>query len=226
MLTTSEKKFSAFFTLIVIAELICGSFNELTIYHYITKPAIIGMLLVFFWKHSEHLDKRLRHLTITALIFSWIGDILLMFVEWHSVLFMFGLIAFLIAHGFYILLFLKHRNTNKNPLGFICLLLIYAFCLFYLLKDGLGDLLIPVIVYMAVILAMATTAFLRKGNVQRLSYQFVFLGAILFMMSDSLLALNKFYRPIAYSNVSIILTYALAQYFIIIGLLRLSQASR
>lgn len=226
MLSASEKKFTILFSLILIAELICISYDTLTIYHYITKPAIVGMLLVFFWKHSEHIDKRIRNWTVVALISSWIGDILLIFEEWHPELFMFGLIAFLIAHIFYILLFLKHRNTNKNPLGFICLLLVYACCLFYFLKNGLNEMLVPVIIYMLVILSMSTSAFLRKGNVPKLSYTLVFLGAILFMLSDSILALNKFYEPLAYSNISIMITYALAQYFIIIGILKLSKGSR
>ena len=226
MLSVSEKKFTVLFSLIVIAELICISYDTLTIYHYITKPAIVGMLLVFFWKHSDHLDKRIRNWTVIALISSWIGDILLIFEEWHPELFMFGLIAFLIAHIFYILLFLKHRNTTKNPLGFICLLLVYACCLFYFLKNGLNEMLIPVIIYMLVILSMSTSAFLRKENVPKLSYTLVFLGAILFMLSDSILALNKFYKPLAYSNISIMMTYALAQYFIIIGVLKLSKGSR
>ncbi|MDG5492976.1 lysoplasmalogenase [Psychroserpens sp. SPM9] len=221
-----EKKFSLAFSLIVIAELICTSYDSLMVYHYITKPAIVGMLLVFFWKQSAHLDKGVRHLTLVALIASWIGDILLIFETWHPELFMFGLIAFLIAHMFYILLFLKHRNRHKNPLVFIGLLLIYAGCLFYILKDGLNDMLIPVIVYMLVILGMSTTAFLRQGSVPKQSFLLVFAGAILFMISDSILALNKFYEPLVYSNISIMTTYALAQFLIVIGILKLTKKQR
>jgi len=220
MLSASEKKFSMFFGLILIAELICISYETLATYRYITKPAIIGMLLVFFLKHSEVLDKNIKNWTIAALIFSWAGDILLIFEEWHPELFMFGLISFLIAHIFYMLIFLKHRNTNKNPLGFIILLLVYASGLFYFLKNGLDEMLIPVIVYMLVILSMATAAFLRQGNTSKRSYILVFLGAICFMISDSLLALNKFYNSFDYAHISIMFSYALAQYLIILGILK------
>ncbi|RKE92230.1 lysoplasmalogenase [Ichthyenterobacterium magnum] len=220
------KPFSIIFFLIVLAELIFDSSTNLSQLHYITKPAIVVSLLIFFWKQSQHLNNRLRLTTALALIFSVIGDILLMFVEHSPNYFMLGLVSFLIAHLMYAFVFLKHRNKNKNPIGFVGLLLIYAAGLFYLLKDGLGDMLIPVIVYMIIILSMATTAFLRKSEVNTSSYNFVFLGAVLFMMSDSLLALNKFYQSLAYSNITIMLTYALAQYFIVIGILKLSESPR
>jgi uncharacterized membrane protein YhhN len=92
--------------------------------------------------------------------------------------------------------------------------------MFYFLKDGLHDMLIPVMVYMFVILLMATTAFLRKGIVNNLSYTLVFVGAIFFMISDSLLALNKFHEPLPFSNISIMLTYSIAQYLIVLGILK------
>ena len=90
--------------------------------------------------------------------------------------------------------------------------------IFYILKDGLGDLLIPVIVYMSAILLMALTAFLRQGSVTKISYIFVFIGALFFIISDSLLALNKFYKPLPLANISIMLTYAMAQLFIVFGI--------
>jgi len=98
------------------------------------------------------------------------------------------------------------------------LLLVYAIGLFYFLKDGLGDLFIPVIIYMLVILMMVTTAFLREGSVTKNSYILVFLGAAFFITSDSLLALNKFYNPLPLSGIWIMTTYAIAQFLIVLGL--------
>ena len=123
----------------------------------------------------------------------------------------------------YILVFLEHRKKENWPFAFVTLLLIYGASLFFFLKDGLGVMLIPVSVYMLVILTMATTAYLRKNKANMHSYKFVFLGALFFMASDSILALNKFYQPILWSNISIMLTYAIAQYLIIIGILKLKD---
>lgn len=67
---------------------------------------------------------------------------------------------------------------------------------------------------------MVLTAFLRQKEVSKISFILVFLGAILFVISDSILAVDKFYMSLKYSSISIMLTYALAQYFIVIGLLK------
>lgn len=85
--------------------------------------------------------------------------------------------------------------------------------------------LIPVGIYMVVILIMAIVAYLRKGVVVNSSYQLVLVGALFFILSDSIIALNKFYQPLTGSNISIILTYALAQYLIVNGILKSSITS-
>jgi len=222
-LTNTEKQFSILFFVIVLFEIITGSTESLQIAHYIAKPAIVISLVFLFTKTSEGISKSIKRITLLALVFSVLGDILLMFVDQSPHFFTVGLVAFLLAHIMYILVFLRHRNKQKSILSFVILLLVYASGLFYLLKDGLGALLVPVIVYMIVILSMATTAFMRKGIVNSNSYNLVFIGAIFFMISDSILALNKFYQPIPFSNISIMLTYALAQYLIVIGILKLKK---
>ncbi|GAB4162688.1 MAG: lysoplasmalogenase [Winogradskyella sp.] len=222
-LTNTEKQFSILFFIIVLFELITGSTDTLQAAHYIAKPAIVVSLLFLFIKTSDGISKSIKRMTLLALGFSVLGDILLMFVDQSPHFFTMGLVAFLLAHIMYILVFLKHRNKQKPVVGFVVLILTYASGLFYVLKDGLGHMLIPVIVYMIVILSMATSAFIRKGTVNRNSYHMVFIGAIFFMISDSLLALNKFYQPIPLSNISIMLTYALAQFLIILGILKLKK---
>ncbi len=223
MLTNLEKQFSILFFVIVLFELITGSTETLQYAHYIAKPAIVFSLIFLFIKTSSELTSVIRNLTIAALLFSVLGDILLMFVDRSPHFFTIGLVAFLLAHIMYILTFLKHRGKRKSIIGFVILLLIYASGLFYLLKDGLGEMLIPVVVYMIIILGMATSAYLRKNMVNSVSYNLVFIGAIFFMISDSILALNKFYQPLPLSNVSIMVTYALAQYLIVIGILKIKR---
>ncbi len=219
MLTKTEKSFSALFFIIVIVELVFGSTESLSQLHYFSKPLILIALIVFFYKQSKHLNKSIRVITLLALMFSLIGDVLLMFVNKSANFFMSGLVAFLIAHIMYISVFYKSRNKTANKLPIIVILLIYASGLFYFLIDGLGEMLIPVLLYLLVILTMATTAFIRKRS-NKNSYKLVFIGAVFFMISDSLLALNKFYEPLPFSNISIILTYALAQYLIVLGILK------
>jgi uncharacterized membrane protein YhhN len=226
MLTTLEKKFCFIYSLIVLIELISGSIDALSILHYVFKPAIVISLLIFFFLKCKSINKSLRLLIILALWFSLAGDILLMFVEKSPNYFLFGLVAFLLAHIMYVIAFLKHRNKALNAYWFMALLMIFAVSLFYVIQDGLKEMLVPVIIYMLVILCMSATAYLRKGTVSKLSYTLVFIGALFFLWSDSILALNKFYEPLPFSNISIMLTYAIAQFLIILGIVKLDQAVR
>lgn len=218
MLTKTETTFSIIFGVIIITELLCGSIESLSLYHYFAKPAIVVSLIIFFWRESHLANASIRVLTLSALILSLAGDVLLMFVDRSAHYFMLGLVAFLLAHIMYILVFSKHRNPIKKFTWPMAALGIFALCLFLFLKDHLGEMLIPVVVYMLVILSMAITSFLREGKVSKMSYNLVVIGAVLFMVSDSILAINKFYGAVAFANVSIMLTYALAQYFIVLGI--------
>lgn len=226
MLSKTELKFTGIYALIVGIELFCGHTPDLTVMHYFTKPLIVLSLLLFFITRSQHLNNTIKTLTILALVFSLIGDVALLFDGMNPIYFIIGLASFLLAHVMYVLVFLKHRDTRNNPLGFIILMLAYAAFLFYILKEGLGELQGPVLIYMIVILSMSTSAYLRQKQYNLVSYYLVFIGAILFMISDSVLALDKFYQSFQLSSILIMITYALAQYCIVIGIIKLNSNSR
>lgn len=208
------------FSILVFIETVIANFEGLGNLHFISKPLIVGLLLFYFSKYGKHLESHTKTFTTLALSFSLAGDVLLLLVYKSGHFFIAGLLAFLIAHVMYVLVFLKQRNAEIKPYGFILLLLIYASGLFSLLKSGLGDLLVPVIIYMCVILLMVVSAFLRRKKVNASSYNLVFVGALIFILSDSLLAVNKFYTPLPFADFSIMFTYALAQLSIVFGLLK------
>ena len=219
MLTKNEKSFTVIFILLVVLERITDLIPSLNGLYYLAKPLIVLSLIVYFIKNSSHLNKNTKNFTVLALVFSLLGDVLLMFQNNSPNFFISGLAAFLTAHIFYSVLFNTIRDTHKKPFTFISILLIYAVVLFSLFKDNLGEMLIPVLLYIIVILIMATMAFLRK-NIIKSSYNWVLLGAIIFMLSDSTIAINKFYTSLSAASTAIMLTYALAQYLIVFGILK------
>lgn len=181
------------------------------------KPLLMPSLAAYFLFSVKQKNK-LAFLVIIALLFSWIGDVMLMFVELKSIYFILGLVAFLLAHITYILIFNKSSQDFKPKIftystGF--LLTLYGILLILLMWPGLGDLMIPVIIYTAIIMTMGITALFRKASGASL----VLIGAMLFIASDSLLALNKFYQAFAAAGFWVMLTYILAQYFIVIGMI-------
>jgi uncharacterized membrane protein YhhN len=128
------------------------------------------------------------------------------------------------AHIFYILVFaqLIQSDFTIKKLRWIYLLplLVYAAFLFYLLIPASGPLAPAIVLYGMTILTMLFFAISRKGFTGASSYQWAVVGALFFVVSDSILAINKFYEPLQYASVLIMLTYILGQYFIVKGCLK------
>ncbi|MCP9765855.1 lysoplasmalogenase [Lacihabitans soyangensis] len=171
-----------------------------------TKPLLMPLLIFMAFQ----LNIKERNLFI-ALFFSLLGDVFLMFGS--ELYFMLGLGSFLVAHVFYILLFKTQFNFSLlKSLPFAAAT--FGYILF--IKAGIGqNLLIPVSVYCFVITLMGIFAAGRKTNIH--SYNLVLLGSILFIVSDSLIAFNKFYSPLPASSFWVMSTYGIAQFLIVLG---------
>ncbi len=158
--------------------------------------------------------KGINLLMLGGLIFSWAGDIAIEFA------FIPGLACFLITQVMYLTAFFLAPGENivirRKPWLFIPILLA-GIALIYTLYNDLGDMKLPVIVYAAVILTMLASAINRLGKVSRLSYILVLAGAILFVLSDSAIAVNRFTWDFNYSGTLIMSTYLAAQYLIVTG---------
>lgn len=215
----TTQSFLAIFCIIVSLELLSGLGVFLSDYHSYLKPAIVGSLIIYFILNWNHLVSAIKYLTLCALVFSLTGDILLLFAAQSDLYFILGLVAFLCAHIFYSITFLK-RRVQKFKFSIVTLLILtYAFGVVYFLKDGLGELLAPVICYVIIITLMTVSASLRKGIKPNGSYLWVLAGAVLFLISDSFLAINKFHTKLPLDHLLIMLTYAFAQFAIVRGIL-------
>jgi len=212
-----SKKFTIIFFLILLGDIAALHFPEIPWLRYITKPAIVVSLIIWLALQKFELA-RLKHYLMAGLIFSLFGDILLMFTSQADLYFLLGLLAFLLAHICYILAFVRrgYFKPGHLPLGFI-LVSAYAIFIYWNISDGLGEVQPYVIAYMLILWLLALTAFMRKGYVPLRSYQFVLAGALFFMLSDSLLAWDKFNESIPFGGIAIMATYGLAQWFLIRG---------
>ena len=138
-------------------------------------------------------DSRPRRLIGAGLALSVLGDALL---EWSDGLFIPGLLAFLTAHLLYIA-GLASQWPGWAPLRGLPGLA-FAGAVFALLLPGLGPLTIPVGVYTLVIAAMLWRATLGLGRpgVDPTLARLAAAGALLFVVSDAILAINKFHSPL------------------------------
>lgn len=188
------------------------------------KPALIPLLGFGVYFHPKFLSRRIL---LNALIFSWIGDVILIFADIAEIYFILGLVSFLIAHITYCVLFNKQIigeiQINKVLFGLGSLVIaFYLTAIILVLMPNLGDLKIPVIVYAAVISTMLLFAFNGYLIWKKPGALYIFLGAITFVISDSILAFDKFNAPIEKSSFFIMLTYLVAQYLIVVGIIRLN----
>lgn len=212
--------FLPLFIVLVILDLVTGSLQNDFLRHF-TKPLILFSLFIYFAINGRSLARSTYILMLLALFFSWLGDSFLMYDSISSNYFMLGLVSFLTAHILYGVVFLKRWNKNVSSTYWVVLimLMLYGSALFLQLKDSLGELLIPVIIYVSAILLMAITAFERKKMVPSESFKLVFIGALFFIASDSILAINKFLNAVPYSHILVMGTYATAQFLITKGIL-------
>lgn len=213
-----HKIFLILFFIAAIGELI-STIAELPTVHLICKPLLLPSLIAYYWVSTT--DRSM--MMLGALVFSWIGDVLLM----DNAYFIFGLISFLVSHILYIVTYKQHQHEETTHalhglqrIRFAFPVLLAGTGLIVILWPHLNDMKYPVLVYAGVITFMTLTALFRFGRTSVQSFAFVFGGAILFMISDSLLAVNKFIEPIAMGHFWIMLTYCGAQILITIGILR------
>lgn len=204
-----------FFFIILIADLIAVQLNY-KIAEYIFKPLIIIWLLAYFILQLRAVRSNLKKWMIAALLFSWLGDVLLMLQDDNSFFFLLGLSAFLVAHVFYILFFhfIRMKENVKSRWWLLLIVALYYLILISFLSPHLGDMKLPVRIYAIVISFMFMLAmhmsFIKYKNTGR----WMMLGALLFVISDSILAINKFYQSFEIAGIVVMLTYGLAQLFI------------
>lgn len=221
MLQPVQKKIAFAFWILAMFDLV-GIVAKIEMLHFVVKPMLIPALLcLLFYNGSTTPGK---NLLLAGLFFSWMGDVFLLLENKNALFFIFGLASFLTTHIFYIIYFLRIRSANaslltKQPL-FIALVLAYGITLVWQLYPYLGDLKIPVMLYAAIICTMLLCSLHIFYKVNKKAARYYLLGAAAFVISDSLLAVNKFYQPFVYAGIFIMLTYCAAQYFIVRGFIQ------
>lgn len=178
------------------------------------KPLLMTTLVVMYLISA----KKVNFWLVSALFFSFWGDVFLLDKMNY---FVFGLASFLIAHFLYIKMiskFLKKQPISKMLKSALVFIILFTGVLF-LIKDNLGEMLVPVIVYGIAISTFGTCALLNYQQEKTSANKRLLLGAILFIISDSLIALNNFHSQRPVFDIAIIILYVAAQYSIVKAML-------
>jgi uncharacterized membrane protein YhhN len=188
----------------------------------VTKPLLLTLLSLWFYLSSRPLDHTFKRFVLLGLVFSVGGDTLLMLVENGprlEVFFLLGLGSFLIAQLSYMYAFIsypgaKRGDIARRPWMGVFFLLYLIGILGGLWSDIPSGMKVPVVIYAMAIVSMATAAFNLRGLVLREYFLGLMAGVLLFVVSDSCIAINKFGQPLPYARLLIMSTYLLGQLLI------------
>lgn len=178
--------------------------------YLVAKPLTTTLIIAVAVIAAAPVPAAYKTLVVAGLAFSLLGDIALIVPEkWFTA----GLVAFLAAHVCYILAF-KPGPGHPVSTGLFLPFIFYGLLMFFILAPGLGKLKLPVLVYVAAITIMAGFAagrFVDRGGLRPL---LAFVGAVLFLVSDSVLAYDRFAKKIRVAQIIILGTYFPAQLLI------------
>lgn len=187
-------------------------------------PSVFLMVLLFIGRKRQPSRKEWL-LPFFALFFSCLGDIAGEMPIGHMMLpVMMGFFA--VAHFFYISAFLRHYDSTVGrpaKIAFTVFLCAYAASLIWLMAAHVTDkaLLVGIIAYALIICFMSYTALMQE----RPGHWLFFIGAVLFMISDSVLVIHKFVAPVPARSFLVMSTYYAAQLLLNITPVSKTEAS-
>ncbi len=197
--------------IVTVSLLIRAEFQNARKQIYLFKPlstlVVIAVAALSFFNPDSNIT--FSSFVVLGLLFSFAGDVALMFQQ-HRNAFLIGLVAFLIGHIAYAIGFSLFTGISSLDILTAVLLLAAGFGFYHLLKPNLGSMKIPVILYMVIISTMVNRAFaaLASPVFGKTHAWMIAVGALLFYLSDVMLAANKFWKPWRYHRFSLVLYYA------------------
>lgn len=213
-------RFNLVYALVFILVLISG-YKQWPAIVYIAKPCITLLLLIFLYL-STGLKGRFQKRLFAGLIFALAGDTLISIHALHSAGFIWGLIALIICHLFYIgafyLDFRSAQELDKKGAKIAIISSAVAFSGFYFyLRPHVGPLKLPVLFCIFMMALLVMMAAFRRQRVNALSFKLVLTGVFFFVLTDAILAdvwLNS-----TSSTFSLLMTagFMIAQYLIVMG---------
>ena len=197
-----------FFLVVALDSL--GIILDEKILRYIFKPLIFPTLALVYVISVTKINK----LYLVALLFSFLGDILLL--DHSRPFFLLGLISFLIMHLIYIHIVnkdiqeYKAKNLIVSSIPFIIVL---VFTIYFVFRN-LSELFIPILFYGIVVSILGTLAFYNYLEKRSDNALILLLGIFFFITSNAMSALEKFHLQNRELAIGIMLTYAVAQFLI------------
>lgn len=224
-----KKHGSTVFLLVLFIHCICIYFGW-EMFRMLTKFLLLPLLFAWLLVNTAGHSRRAILPAFAGLIFSFLGDVLLARVG--ELFFLLGMLAFIGTHISYLIYFFRLNPLRLNRIKPVSvagmLLLVVTVVVFCILNPYLGDFKMPILVYMVIISSMALSAVNTVTNplLQRIGWSYFIPGAGLFVLSDAILAINKFQLHQPLLDIAVMLTYGAAQYFLVCGFIKIIHQNK
>lgn len=182
--------------------------------HYLTKPTATLLLLCAILNAPRLISKNYGFAIAIGLAFAAAGDFFLMLPGDY---FLAGLVCFLITHCVYIYALCRKARFGEHKLVLVVFAALSIAIIAGLWTSIPSAMKIPVVIYASAIGLMGAQAFSRAlstapETIVHYSAWLAAVGGLFFMLSDTLLAFNRFHSPIPLSGLWVLGTYYAAQF--------------
>lgn len=191
---------------------------------YATKPLLMPVLALWLILQTREYVGLLKREVLGALTFSTLGDIFLMFSKEAPLFFLLGVGAFLLAQlsyigGFFNLTGLRHGLLRRQAWWAAPVLIYLALFIGWLWPQAPEGMRMPVAIYGTALSAMVLSVLNTYTAIARPHFFRLLTGALLFLLSDSLIAVAKFSGTFPGDRLLIMVTYLVAQFLLASGVL-------
>ncbi len=192
---------------------------------YSTKPLLLVLLTVYFGRATQLFPNAFRSYLLWGLGFAWAGDVFMLWAEItpeYDIFFLAGIATFLATHICYILAFIYYRPDHTGllrakPYAALPVVAYWLLVCWFLAPQIPFHLLGPTLIYATVLSGMALMCLHLASKAEFPVWYRMFLGVLLFMISDSLISLNMYRFAIPRAQFWVMLTYLGGQYLIVAG---------
>jgi uncharacterized membrane protein YhhN len=217
MLLTEQIIIYVVFLLALTINLVAEAKGDETVRAY-SKPLLMPLLIAYYLIMSNSIN----FLIVGALFCAFVGDVFLLFHK-ESVSFRLGTISFLFGHLFFIAyMVLGFKEPHLNTWQFLWPIIpafLPAVVAFFPLRKHFKGYMPYAVIYMITGSSLLYVILLRSCCLHGLSFWLPFAGTMMFLVSDFFIAWTRFKKNFKYSGVIIMLTYVIAECFLVIGLM-------
>lgn len=213
--------FSIVFLVAVVLDNLVKQNLDTSFHRHLSKSLVTGLLLVYYLVNkNDKVPKLKSNAVIIGLILFTIGGWFGTLMNNNYTYFLLSFVFFVAGKFFYGLRLAKNHDFNfKRILFFLLFFSLYMFVLVNEVYEKLGDQLIIIVIYFFISIVLLAFAFVRKEFVCYKSYILVFLGLLLFVISESMLVVKLYGNSFAFDGPTLLVLYELGQYLFILGVL-------